>query len=479
MLKQLLYLVLFVPVTVFAQIAEVRTYGGAFFDEGRQILETEDGYIMVGTTSSVQNGNSDISVIRINEDLTVLWSAEYGGIGVDEGRSICKRSEGGFFVLGRTTFGQFGGYDMVLYAIDDAGNEEWVKYYGGSDWDFPVKIAAGLNSYFIGGTSYGDDFGGKDQVLIEIDGEGNELNNTIYDIFPSGEMRDMLWYEGFVYTIGTRTGIGGSGNSEGVIRKLEENGSVVWQDVRDSTQFFGLALTASIFGVTGAFGMSDVTQSGTIDLFVVHYNPEDGSENWSFWANTPDAGNQYARAIVWGNDEVLSASQTDLYGDGGYGALVVRNYFDGGFYIGGSIFGGSQDDEPNSMIKDSQGRIVILGKTNSYGSGSDDFYLVRTPDEDITNDYELNLIEFFDVIVTGIDETEQAEFLAPYPNPAEHTIYLPEAANTKYWSLYSVLGVPVSSGIGRTVDVGNLPSGTYLLKWGNDAGFTVSKVRVQ
>jgi len=477
MIKRLLYLALFLPSALWAQIAEVRTYGGDFFDEGRQIIETADGYIMVGTTSSVQNGNSAISVIRLNDDLTVNWSKEYGGIGADQGRSICARTTGGFFVLGQTNAGEIGEYDIVLYAIDELGNEEWVKYYGGTDWDLPAKIEAGLTSYFIGATTYNDDFGGTDQLLLEIDSDGIVMNTTAYDLLPNGEMADLKWYEGFLYTIGTRSNSGGT--PQGVMRKIAEDGTVIWQDVKDSTSFTGLAITASIFGVTGAYGMTDVVQSNTIDLVVVHLDPVDGSELWSFWANTPDAGNQYARALIWGSDEVISVSETDTYGDGGLGALIVRSYFENGFYIGGSIFGGSQDEEPFSIIKDSAGRIVILGRTNSYGSGSDDFYLVRTPDEEIVNDYELDLFDFLEVIVTNIAEAEGDSSWAPYPNPASNIIHLPEAANVTTWTLYSPLGVLVSTGIGRTVQVDQLPSGTYLLKWGDEKGFTISKVCVQ
>ncbi|MFT4683393.1 MAG: hypothetical protein ACI87M_000896, partial [Yoonia sp.] len=135
--------------------------------------------------------------------------------------------------------------------------------------------------------------------------------------------------------------------------------------------------------------------------------------------------------------------------------------------------------EPFSIIKDSAGRIVILGRTNSYDSGSDDFYLVRTPDEEIVNDYELDFFGFLEVIATNIAEAEGDSSLAPYPNPASNIIYLPEAANVTTWTLYSTLGVLVSTGTGRTVQVDQLPSGTYLLKWCTEKGFTISKVCVQ
>lgn len=475
--KLITYLFLItIPFSGLAQIAEVRTYGGLFYDEGRQVMEITNGYIMVGSTSSTDNGNSDVAVIAINEDLTLNWNVTLGGVGADQGISICERFEGGYFVLGTTNAGDIGGYDIVLYAIDEMGNLEWEKYYGTGDWDLATKIVRGTASYFIAGTTYGNEPGGSDQLLLRINGNGDIVDSNNYDILPNAEMGDITFYDGFIYTVGTRTFDGGT--PQGVVRKLSANGSMIWEDVRDSTSFSGLAITSSINGVTAGYAMTDITQDNTLDLFLVHFDPADGSEYWSFWANTPDTGNQYPRSLVWGSDEVLSASQTDLYGAGGLGALIVRSFFSNGFYLGGSIFGGSQDDEPYSIIKDSQDRIVVLGKTESYGSGSSDFYLVRVPDEEIVNEYDLDVIDYEGVIVTGLEEIEN-QFALPYPNPATETLYIPTTFSYTDWQIIDQRGAVVLTGTGSQANVSSLSSGMYLLTWGGEDNFNIAKVIVE
>ncbi|MCH2199725.1 MAG: hypothetical protein MK081_13180 [Flavobacteriales bacterium] len=108
-----------------AQTAEVRTYGGFQADEGREILETPTGYLIVGTTASPENGNNDIYVVHILEDLTVDWSTTLGGAGADQGRSAVMTNEGDFLILGQTSLGENGGYDIVVYRIDASGNQLW------------------------------------------------------------------------------------------------------------------------------------------------------------------------------------------------------------------------------------------------------------------------------------------------------------------------------------------------------------------
>ena len=95
-----------------AQIAEVRTYGGLQADEGRHVVETANGYLVVGTTSSEDNGNNDVYVLQLNDDLTVNWAKTLGNDAADQGRSAVDTNEGDYLVLGQTSVGDHGGYDV-------------------------------------------------------------------------------------------------------------------------------------------------------------------------------------------------------------------------------------------------------------------------------------------------------------------------------------------------------------------------------
>jgi hypothetical protein len=49
---------------------------------------TDDGFIVVGTTSDTKAGDTDVYVVRLFADGTERWNNKYGGTGNQEGVSI-------------------------------------------------------------------------------------------------------------------------------------------------------------------------------------------------------------------------------------------------------------------------------------------------------------------------------------------------------------------------------------------------------
>jgi hypothetical protein len=99
-----------------------RRYGGPDFDEGFSVAQTSDGgYAIVGTTSSFPSVNGDAYLIKTDSLGNTLWSRLYGGDDFEQGRSVRQTSDGGYVVAGYTASFGAGQTDVYLVKTDQNG----------------------------------------------------------------------------------------------------------------------------------------------------------------------------------------------------------------------------------------------------------------------------------------------------------------------------------------------------------------------
>jgi len=155
-----------------------KTFGGAGAERGKAIQNTPDGYVVVGTTNSYGNGYDDIWIIKLDTNGNEIWNKTFGGPDNDTGRSITLNDDM-YVILGETWSYGSGKSDFWLIKTDSQGNEIWNKTYGGSEEDQGRSMVYTDDGYVLsGGTkSYGNE--DEDMWILKVDEEGNELwNNT-------------------------------------------------------------------------------------------------------------------------------------------------------------------------------------------------------------------------------------------------------------------------------------------------------------
>ncbi len=164
-----------------------KNYGASHDDYGMDMIECEDGSIVItGTKSGFYNDvqdnyrvhDADIFMIKTDENGNELWQKTLGGTGHDFGCSITGANDG-FFILGSTqSFGN-GSFDMFLIKTDRDGNEEWHKTFGGDDYEYGVSIVKNNEGdlYLFGTTKSFGQLGSADYYLVKTDTQGNELWN--------------------------------------------------------------------------------------------------------------------------------------------------------------------------------------------------------------------------------------------------------------------------------------------------------------
>lgn len=174
-------------------------YGGTQDDAAWDALLAEDsGFYIVGATNLEfePEMRGDVYLIRTDAAGEVLWEKTYGGEGYQEGKSIIPTSDGGVVIAGHTTAFGGGGLDAYLIKVDQEGNELWSRTYGSplDEMASTVRQTADGGYILIGNVVDPNDFvahadeagyggfeGRSNIYLVKTDGDGNELWSHAYD----------------------------------------------------------------------------------------------------------------------------------------------------------------------------------------------------------------------------------------------------------------------------------------------------------
>ncbi len=163
-------------------------FGGSFTDTPYDVLQVENGYLIVGSSDSddvdISNnkGTYDFWVVKISTDGTLIWEKSYGGQEIDEAWGISPTSDGNYVIVGDTRSNDIdvsnnnGAADLWLIKISPSGELIWEKSFGGSSFDVGRSVSKTQdNGFILCGSSRSSDGdlntnkGQNDAWIIKID----------------------------------------------------------------------------------------------------------------------------------------------------------------------------------------------------------------------------------------------------------------------------------------------------------------------
>ena len=153
-----------------------KTFGGSENDEARSIIQTDDGgYAVAGfTVSSEDTGDRDVWVIKLDKEGNKIWDKTFGGTSEDWANSLIQTKDRGYMVVGWTSSIGAGKTDVWIVKLNKNGDLLWDKTFGGSENDEAHSIVQTEDGgYAVAGWTKSKGTGNSDVWVIKLDENGN------------------------------------------------------------------------------------------------------------------------------------------------------------------------------------------------------------------------------------------------------------------------------------------------------------------
>lgn len=183
------------------QLIWKKTFGDSPSDLYPVIMNTrDDGYIMIGT-STVDPEGVDVLVIKIDQKGELLWRKTFSGSSEDLAWSVIEDDDESILITGHTfsSDGHFSGNNangnIFVLKLNEKGEMNWIKFYGGNGTDDGRAIAKADDGYFIAGVTKSTEgelttaYGNHDYYILKIDKSGQKLWQKSY----GGSGIEQLW----------------------------------------------------------------------------------------------------------------------------------------------------------------------------------------------------------------------------------------------------------------------------------------------
>jgi hypothetical protein len=361
------------------QIGWTKTFGGADSDWARSVQQTNDGgYIVAGVTDSYGAGGTDAWLIKADADGIKEWDQTFGGTGWDRANSVQQTSDGGYIVAGFTYSYGAGGRDAWLIKTDSLGNKQWDKTFGGIGWDDASSVQQTTDGgYIVAGETGSYGAGSGDVLLIKTDPAGNmqwykTLGGSDYD---AGRCVQQTGDGGYIIVGNTLSF--GAGSTDVWLIKTDANGVKEWDETfGGSSTEHGKSVQQTADGgyIIGAYSeASDILG----DAWLIKTDAN-GNKEWDETFGGPgyDA-DEFLDARQTTDGGYIIAAETSSYGAGSCDAWLIKT--DGfGIQTWEKTFGGPDCDYAYSVQQTNDGGYILVGGTASYGAGSHDVWLIKT-----------------------------------------------------------------------------------------------------
>jgi hypothetical protein len=443
-----------------------KVYGGVGIDRIYDLIKVDNGYAAVGFTTSFGNGNTDVYLLRFDENGELLWSKTYGDWNNQAAGSIELTSDGNFIITGYSTNPNsysvdsdgrlINENDLYLLKTDHNGNLLWSKVFNSDNNEYGAEVhETSDGNYIVAGCS--EDSHRKDRVyLLKTDPDGNVLwSKTIANTFFAATASMKITPDnGFLVC----TGASGSA----YLLKLDNTGNVVWSKIAH-VNTWGNSLTitkdhAAVF--TGGFGL------GIGALTKINM---DGELIWS--TAFPNNPQQYVSKVLQLNDSsYIMTGIVDTTNHYGPGQINLINTDVDGQTNCSQFNYPVITDEPYSYcahttVAASLGN-EMSAMTTSYPATFASTTLCRTAG-----------------FLSSITEKKEGLTLKVYPNPSTGIINL-EFSETKLIAAISVFDIAgrcvfnqqINSNYFYQINLNNKSKGIYFLEIKTTHGKEVRKI---
>lgn len=454
-------------------IAHMYTFGSLANDLGEDISATIDGgLIVVGSTASSGDGNTDVYLLKIDSSCNKEWSWALGGLNNDWGYAVKQTFDKGFIIAASTNSYGNGGYDAMLIKRDSSGNYEWERTYGDNDWDFAYDVIQTFDSGFVFcGETYNNTNGFSDVYVVKT----NAVGDTLWTRTVGGALKDkgnavIETSDSNIVVVGVKNTL--SDSLQAYALKFSKEGTLLWdsayggvsnEEVKDVIQ--------TQDGLYVLSGYSTAVVSGDKDYYVIKIDTN-GFLVWEqFFSGIKD---EEANALAEiDNGDLWIVGYTEAHGGGKKDPKIFRITSGGWWANQNSTFGVLEDEVATGIAIGLNGSIYLSGYTNSYGEGLNDLMIIRV--DTVVKQQQYTISSTIDIAAIGLSEiSSHVSIGRVFPNPANNEINVEVSSSPSQIQIIDLLGtVLIKKQLDNRfskIDLGTISSGVYILSIENDRG---------
>lgn len=432
-----------------------KSFGGSGADLLQSIRLTKDGgFILAGTSDSQKGvhkkdscrGHQDFWIIKLNAKGAEQWQRTIGGSGQELLQSIIPTSDGGYIVGGSSSsnksgrlhnglddlFGKkensYGGFDYFVVKLDNKGEIEWQKSYGGQYADELRSIVQARDGGFLlGGSSNSPDSGNKneksygesDYWILKLDQKGEVEWQKTYGGAGDDQLQSVLQSKDGNYLLAGSSSSGNGGNknasngkgSDFWLIKIDPIGEILWQETYDigkADLLTTIQENADGSLLLGGHAQTEVSDSKKKD--------REGINDYVLIKTNDKGEEQWTQTVGSGGEDILRK------------AIETR---DGGYLLAGTSTGTASRDR-------------------NSGQGRNDFWVVKLKDKK--------------------KKEEKKNPIEAYPNPTHHysNVIVGYEFDKGTATVYDLMGRQLQQFeiTDRTipVDLGSMPEGIYIVE---------------
>jgi len=258
---------------VFAFSELWRTYGGEFNDEAAGIVVSPDGgYVIAGATSSFGAGGVDFWLIKVDADGNIEWNKTFGGTENDVATGLACTADDGYVIVGETSSIGEGEGDFWLVKVDSSGNLQWNRTFGNQTVDIPTcVIQTSDGGYALAGYGLEND-SSKDGLLIKTDSAGNVQWTRAYGGAGGESVYSVVQTSDGGYALaGVTTSYSDEAKADFWLVKTDPNGIMEWN--KKYTNQNTDCAKSLVQTIDGGYTLADFVRPAIIapsDVWVIH-----------------------------------------------------------------------------------------------------------------------------------------------------------------------------------------------------------------
>lgn len=362
-----------------------KTYGYKGFEALLAVQQTNDGgYIFTGFTDSKGAGGADVWLVKVDENGLIEWERTFGGSGDEFSRDVIQSSDGGYLIAAKTKE-----VHLWLIKVSSNGVKEWSKtiHINGIE-EGRALIQTSDGGYLIVGENH-TALGGSCYTIgrlwmQKVDANGNpEWTRSFGDGYAAKWANDVKeTNDGGFIVIGTQEIIDKNNRVtcwKFVLIKTDKNGNLQWSKQYGSSDKYsqGISIDLTQDGGYILTGCKASTSTPSVEDIWLIKTDANGNKIWdkTFDREKSDSGffvqqtNDGGYILTGATGDYTKPDNCDVW-------LIKTNK--NGDIEWDKTFGGYEADWGNEVQQTSDGGYIIGGCTNSYGSGSEDAWLIKT-----------------------------------------------------------------------------------------------------